>query len=367
MSAPAADDHVSAPAGAYNGVRAAESPPLLEIESLGVTVRGRGGENAILREFGLTVGAAEAVGIVGESGSGKSTLCRAISRTLPEGLQVTTGAVRLRGVNLLERSASAVHQIRPGGIRMVFQHPMATLNPVMTIGRQITEAIRVVRPAGREQAARQGAELLEEMGITDARRRLGDYPHEFSGGQRQRIVIAIALAGEPALLLADEPTSALDVTTQASILKMFARIKSDRGTAILLVSHNYAVVSQLCSRTVVLYAGRIVEHGTTSGVLRSPAHPYTAGLIECLPSADGRRTRLPVIPGEPPGTQASPSGCPFVPRCRHRAEECLSAPMDLRSAGAGRETACIRIGPNGELSAVRATDSKLLAQATRHA
>ena len=232
---------------------------------------------------------------------------------------------------------------------MVFQHPMATLNPVMPVGRQIIEAVRAVKAVTREQAAREGADLLEEMGIADARRRMHDYPHEFSGGQRQRIVIAIAVAGEPALLLADEPTSALDVTTQASILKIFARIKRERGTAIVLVSHNYAVVSQLCSRTVVLYAGQTVEQGPTSGVLRSPAHPYTAGLIECLPSVDARRERLPVIPGEPPSADAMPTGCPFAPRCRHRAEPCDSMTMSLRPVAAERESACIRIGAPGDL------------------
>jgi oligopeptide/dipeptide ABC transporter ATP-binding protein len=329
-----------------NGDRPA---PLLEVDSLGVMTRNRIRPRTILHGFGLTVGEAEAVGIVGESGSGKSTVCRAISRTLPEGLGVTSGIVRLRGLDLLTQPASAVHQIRPGGIRMVFQHPMSTLNPVMTIGRQITEAIQAVRPVGREPAAREGAELLEEMGIAGAGRRMHDYPHEFSGGQRQRIVIAIALAGEPALLLADEPTSALDVTTQSSILKMFARIRDERGTAIVLVSHNYAVVSQLCSRTVVLYAGQILEQGPTEAVLRSPAHPYTAGLIECLPTVGARRRRLPVIPGEPPTALVLEPGCPFFSRCRHHVDECHSAPMDLRSVGGGRETACIRVGPRGEL------------------
>jgi oligopeptide/dipeptide ABC transporter ATP-binding protein len=333
---------------ALNGV-SAEPTPVLEIEALRVAARSHEGSRTILHNFALKVGEAEAVGIVGESGSGKSTLCRTISRTLPEGLHVTGGAVRLRGIDLLDRSASAVHRIRPGGIRMVFQHPMATLNPVMPIGRQIIEAIRAVKPVTREQAAREGAALLEEMGIADSRRRMHDYPHEFSGGQRQRIVIAIALAGEPALLLADEPTSALDVTTQASILKIFARIKRERGTAIVLVSHNYAVVSQLCSRTVVLYAGQTVEQGPTSGVLRSPAHPYTAGLIECLPSVDTRRERLPVIPGEPPSADATLQGCPFGPRCRHRADPCASMTMRLRPVAAGRESACIRIDAPGEM------------------
>ena len=327
-----------------------DATPLLEVESLGVAARSHEGSRTILHNFALKVGEAETVGIVGESGSGKSTLCRTISRTLPEGLHVTGGGVRLRGLDLLGRPASAVHRIRPGGIRMVFQHPMATLNPVMPVGRQIIEAIRVIKSVTREQAARDGAELLEEMGIADARRRMHDYPHEFSGGQRQRIVIAIALAGEPALLLADEPTSALDVTTQAAILKIFERITRERGTAIVLVSHNYAVVSQLCSRTVVLYAGQTVEQGPTSGVLRSPAHPYTAGLIECLPSVDARRARLPVIPGEPASAAQAPAGCPFAPRCRHRAEQCASMTMSLRPVAAARESACIRIGAPGELT-----------------
>jgi oligopeptide/dipeptide ABC transporter ATP-binding protein len=347
-------------------VPSGEAAPVLAIDSLSVTASGPDGPRTILRGFGLEVAAAEAVGIVGESGSGKSTLCRAISRTLPEGLAATSGTVRMRGVDLLAGPASAVHQIRPGGMRMVFQHPMSTLNPVMTVGRQVTEAIRAVRPVGREQAAREASELLAEMGITDARGRMADYPHEFSGGQRQRIVIAIALAGEPALLLADEPTSALDVTTQASILKMFARIRDDRRTAIVLVSHNYAVVSGLCSRTVVLYAGQAVERGPTKAVLSSPAHPYTAGLIECLPSVDERRERLAVIPGEP-ASAGTVSGCPFGPRCRHRRPECDSAPMTLSSVGAGHESACVRIGALCPLSGGTSAATGLLQPSPGHA
>ena len=319
------------------------SEPLLTVDGLCVRVRGRDGGRGILQDFSLQVGAGEAVGIVGESGSGKSTLCRAISRTLPDALEVSGGSVRLRDLDLLGLRASAVHQIRPGGIRMVFQHPLATLNPVMTVGAQIIEAIRVVRSISRAAATREGADLLGEMGIPDSARRMGDYPHEFSGGQRQRIVIAIALAGEPALLLADEPTSSLDVTTQASILEMFARIRADRGTAIVLVSHNYAVVSQLCPRTVVLYAGRTVERGPTAAVLRSPVHPYTAGLIRSLPSPDRRSERLPVIPGEPPTGDARAGGCPFIARCPHSEAPCETAPMTLRATPNGSETACVRV------------------------
>ncbi|MHB8691475.1 MAG: ABC transporter ATP-binding protein [Solirubrobacteraceae bacterium] len=323
-----------------------DAPPVLEVDSLGVVVRGRGGRGGrgILQDFSLKVGPADAVGIVGESGSGKSTLCRAISRTLPDALAVSGGSVRLHGVELLSSRASAVHRLRPGGVRMVFQHPQATLNPVMTIGRQIVEAIQAVRPVSRPQAVRDGSELLAEMGIPDAARRMNDYPHEFSGGQRQRIVIAIALAGEPALLLADEPTSALDVTTQAQILQMFARIRSERGTAIVLVSHNYAVVSQLCSKTVVLYAGRVVERGATADVLRAPVHPYTAGLIASLPSLERRYERLPVIPGEPQAVDTRRGGCPFIGRCPHREQACETAPMTLRALPGGSETACIRAG-----------------------
>ncbi len=332
----------------------AEERALLEVDALEVRAHGPQGARTILSDVSLQVRAAETVGVVGESGSGKSTLCRAISLTLPEGLQVTSGRVRLRGMDLLGRRAAAVHGIRRGGIRMVFQHPKSTLNPVMPIGKQITEAIHVVREVSRTQARREGAELLAEMGIEDAAARMGDYAHEFSGGQRQRIVIAIALAGEPALLLADEPTSSLDVTTQASILKMLARIARERNTGIVLVSHNYAVVSELCERTVVLYAGRTAEEGPTRRVLSSPAHPYTAGLIDCLPSVDTRSMPLPVIPGEPPHGAPGLAGCPFVPRCRHSVEECATTWPELRPIGSEHRTACSRFEQIDELNQGRA-------------
>ena len=314
--------------------------PVLEVRDLGVTTAQ--GRRSILRDVALEVGPSEIVGVVGESGSGKSTLCRTISRTLPEGLSVTSGSVRLLGNSLLDVSPSSVHRLRPGGIRVVFQHPHSALNPTMRIGDQVVEALRAGRRMKRKEARLEAADLLEEMGIAHARHRLGDYPFELSGGQRQRIVIAVALAGQPSLLLADEPTSALDVTTQAAILKTFVGIARRRGTAIALITHNYAVVSELCSRTIVLYGGRIMEQGPTERLIRSPGHPYTASLIDSLPSVSERQPRLPTIPGDGQSAHHYQKGCPFRDRCRHSIEECASADMTLHDLGGGHQTACIR-------------------------
>jgi oligopeptide/dipeptide ABC transporter ATP-binding protein len=307
----------------------ASIPSLLSVEGLRVSTSGPR-RTSILTGVNLEVSESEIVGIVGESGSGKSTLARAIIRLLPSTLTVVGGTARLRGKDILSCRPSSVHRIRPGGIAMVFQSPINALNPVMPIGKQVSEAFRYLGLRGR-RARDQSVEMLERMGIRDAGRRLADYPHQFSGGQRQRIVITIALAAKPSVLFADEPTSALDVTTQAAILDLFASIARDEGMAIVFISHNYAVVSRLCARMLVLYSGQVMETGPAGTLLTQPRHPYTQGLIRSLPSLDQRADALHVIPG-----------CPFHPRCEHAQDACRIGTVSLREVAPAHATACLR-------------------------
>ena len=320
----------------------AASAPVLEINDLSVVARRRGETVRVLSSVDLSVGPSEIVGVVGESGSGKSTLARAVSRLLPGTMAVSSGSIRLKGRDILNTRASAVHGIRPGGVGMVFQSPLNALNPLLPVGRQVVEAFRYLGISDKE-AERRSVEMLERMGIRDAAHLLGAYPHQFSGGQRQRIVIAIALAGKPSLLIADEPTSALDVTTQAAILEMFAEIARENSTAIIFVSHNYAVVSQVCSRVLVLYAGRAMEFGRADRLLSDPRHPYTAALIDSLPSIEGRVESLRVIAGSPPRLGEAGNGCPFHARCQHATGSCLETELILRPVGVEHASSCIRV------------------------
>jgi oligopeptide/dipeptide ABC transporter ATP-binding protein len=314
----------------------------LNVDGLSVVARRRGLRVPILTDVRLDVQRSEIIGIVGESGSGKSTLARAISRLLPESLAVTSGTITLNGRDILRARPSTVHRIRPGGLSMVFQSPMNALNPLLPVGSQVAESFRLSGLSRREALSR-SVEMLERMGIKAAASRLGDFPHRFSGGQRQRIVIAIALATRPAVLIADEPTSALDVTTQASILEMFAEIARENSTAIIFVSHNYAVVSNICSRVLVLYAGRTMELGQASTLLADPRHPYTAALIASLPSIDRRVDALKVIPGSPPRPGELATGCPFRVRCDFAQAECETGSIELRPVGRGHASACLRV------------------------
>lgn len=313
----------------------------LRVRDLQVAARGGG---TILHGVDLDLEPGEILGIVGESGSGKSTMCRAIARILPAGLEVRGGSARVGDVDLLGPPAARVHQMATGGVGMIFQEPRAALNPVMRVGPQLVEALRARSDLSRKAARIRAVELLERLGLPEPAKRLDSYPDEFSGGQCQRLVTAVALAGEPSVLLADEPTSALDVTTQAQILELLSELARERRMGVVVVSHNYAVVARLSTRTMVMYAGRVVEEGPTAELLFRPRHPYTQALIASLPDVDRRVAELAVIPGRAPAVGAKVEGCPFMPRCAHATPVCATGSIPLRDVVPGHRSACKRVG-----------------------
>ena len=300
--------------------------PLLEVSGLRVAFPSSTGPLVALEGLDLTVEAGETVALVGESGSGKSVASLAIMGLLPAGTMVT-GQVRLKGADVLTQPARERRARRGGGIAMVFQEPMTSLNPVLPIGRQIIEALPDDERRSRAAASARAVELLASVGLTAPERRLSEYPHQISGGMRQRVMIAIALASRPALIIADEPTTALDVTVQAQIVALLRQIQDESGTALLLVSHDLALVRQMARRVAVMYAGRIVEQASVEALFARPRHPYAAGLVGAIPRlGGGRAERLVEIPGLAPGLAERGPGCAFAPRCPQAAAICASPP-----------------------------------------
>jgi peptide/nickel transport system ATP-binding protein len=301
--------------------------PLVEIADLEVAFDGA----AALHGVSLTVGRGEAVGLVGESGSGKSVTWLAALGLLPTHARVR-GRARLDGLDLLQAPRRTLEQVRGRRIAMIFQDPASCLNPVHRIGRQLDEALRLHRGLAGAVAAAEARRLLDRVGIADAARRLGDYPHELSGGMNQRVMIAIALAGRPELLVADEPTTALDATVQAQILALIDDIRRDAGMALVLISHDLGVIAERTERVAVMYAGRIVESGPAASLFSAPAHPYTRGLLAAIPALEGPRRRLATIPGQVPDPARLPPGCSFAPRCAQADSRCTTrrpAPVAL--------------------------------------
>jgi len=284
----------------------------------------------------------EALAIVGESGCGKSVSVLSILGLIPiPPGEIASGSALYRGDDLIGKSEAELEHIRGPEISMVFQEPMTSLNPVLTIGRQITESLHTHMGMSQEQAARRAVELLAAVGIPDAARRLGDYPHQFSGGMRQRVMIAIALACDPSLLIADEPTTALDVTIQAQITDLVIRLQEQMGMAIIWITHDLGVVAGLADRVVVMYAGYIVEEADVDSLYDDPRHPYTKALLAALPRADRRRDRrLTSIPGAPPNLLVKPQGCPFAPRCTFVLDHCRAENPTLTPIAPGHKIAC---------------------------
>ncbi|MGE0716448.1 MAG: ABC transporter ATP-binding protein [Alphaproteobacteria bacterium] len=290
----------------------------------------------------LTVGKGEAVGLVGESGSGKSVTWLAALGLLGPRAHVR-GSVTLAGQELLGAPPRALERVRGRRIAMIFQDPASALNPVHRIGRQIGEALSLHRGLGGSAARAEAQRLLDRVGIADARRRLDDYPHQLSGGMNQRVMIAMALAGEPDLLVADEPTTALDATIQAQILDLLRALRRDGGMSMVLISHDLGVVAENSDRIAVMYAGRIVEEAPTAELFANPRHPYTNGLLAALPDLDGPRRRLVAIPGTVPEPARLPPGCAFAPRCPSAIALCTEAVPQLTPVGHRHVAACVRV------------------------
>jgi oligopeptide/dipeptide ABC transporter ATP-binding protein len=291
-----------------------------------------------VRGVSFSVGAGETFALVGESGSGKTMTCRAVLGLVHPPGRVTRGRVVFDGRDVTRLPERELERIRGHGLFMVFQDPMSALNPVLSVERQIGEALPDA-PRGTRRA--RAIELLRHVGIPDPERRVGAYPHQLSGGQRQRVMLAVALARRPKLLVADEPTTALDVTIQAQILRLVVALQRELGMALVLVTHDLGVVYQAADRVAVMYAGQVVELATTAELFARPRHPYTIGLIASIPSTDRRRPLTP-IPGSPPDPLALPRGCPFAPRCAWASSECLEGDIPFVPVGAEHWSRCVK-------------------------
>ncbi|MBC7635574.1 MAG: ABC transporter ATP-binding protein [Acetobacteraceae bacterium] len=295
-----------------------------------------------LRGIDLDVQPGEAVGLVGESGCGKSVTWLAALGLLP-GHAAVGGSVRLGGQELLGAPAQTLDKVRGGRVAMIFQDPASALNPVIRVGRQVEEALRLHRGLTGAAARAEARRLFEQVGIPDPAGRLNSFAHEMSGGQNQRVMIAMALAGRPDLLIADEPTTALDATIQAQILDLLRRVQQDHGMALVLISHDLGVVADLCSKVGVMYAGRMIEDGSADQIFQSPSHPYTRGLLAALPEMIGPRRRLEAIQGAVPNPADMPPGCAFAPRCTQAGSDCDAGTPNLRRVAGGHRAACLRI------------------------
>jgi oligopeptide transport system ATP-binding protein len=316
--------------------------PLLDVKDLRTQFFTQDGVVQAVNGISFHVDQGETLGIVGESGCGKSVSVLSVMRLIPQPPgKIVDGQVLFDGSDLLELSGDEIRRVRGNQIAMIFQDPMTSLNPVLTIGRQIGEALELHLGMNRESARKRTAELLEMVGIPQAAARLDDYPHQFSGGMRQRAMIAMALACNPQLLIADEPTTALDVTIQAQIVDLVKRLRDDIGMAVIWITHDLGVVAGLADRMMVMYAGFVVEEAPVREVYANPRHPYTIGLLGSLPRLDAVRSdKLASIEGLPPDLIALPEGCPFEARCTYAIEKCKTERPELESVGPKHRIAC---------------------------
>ena len=317
---------------------------LLEIDALVTSFRTPRGTVRAVDGVSLSVARGQTVCIAGESGCGKSVTALSVMGLLPDSARIESGAVRFNGVDVLALAPAERRGLRGRALAMIFQEPMTALNPVYTVGEQISEGLRLHEGLSRAAAMERAAELLALVHISQPARRVHDYPHQFSGGMRQRVMIAMALACNPRLLIADEPTTALDVTIQAQILDLLSELKERLGMAVLLITHAMGVVAEVAQRVVVMYAGQVIEEGSVEEVFERPWHPYTQGLIRSIPRIDAdasRGSRLVSIPGTVPSLIEPPPGCRFAPRCAYARDACTQATPALRQVGPGHRVACI--------------------------
>ncbi len=314
---------------------------LLDVRNLTVRFYTQDGVVHAVNGISYQIHEGETVAIVGESGCGKSVGVMSLIRLIPQPPgRITDGEVWFEGKNLLALPEEELRHIRGNRIAMIFQDPMTSLNPVLTVGFQIMEALQLHLGLNRTEARQRAIELLKMVGIPDAARRIDDYPHQFSGGMRQRVMIAMGLACNPKLLIADEPTTALDVTIEAQIIDLVKRLRNEMGMAVIWITHDLAVVAGLAHRVMVMYAGYIVEKAPVRDIYYDPRHPYTLGLLNSIPRVDKVGRRLEPIEGLPPDLLALPKGCPFAPRCRFRIERCLEEKPPLEPVAPGHEVAC---------------------------
>ncbi|WP_108484633.1 ABC transporter ATP-binding protein [Oceaniglobus ichthyenteri] len=316
--------------------------PVLDVKDLKTVFKTRAGEIHAVNSVSFDLRPGELLGVVGESGSGKSVTMMSLIGLLPTPpAEIRAGQVVFKDQNLLSIDETGLRDIRGKRIGFVFQDPMTSLNPVFNVGFQIGEPLRKHMGLSKSAARTRAVELLELVGIPDARRRLNDYPHQFSGGMRQRVMIAIALACDPEVLIADEPTTALDVTIQAQILDLVKELREKLGMAIIWITHDLGVIAGIADRVLVMYAGQVVEQAPVQELFANPQHPYTRSLLKTIPTVSGERAqRLQVIEGQPPILTASPTACPFLPRCAHHFDRCAAENPARRPVAPGHDAAC---------------------------
>lgn len=320
------------------------SETLLQVDGLVTEFDTDEGRVRAVDGVSFSVNAGETLGIVGESGCGKSVTAQSIMRLLPQPMgQIVAGQIMFQGEDLTQLPLEQMRRVRGARIGMVFQEPMTALNPVHTIGRQLTEVILLHKKVTSQEALRQAMNMLDKVGIPSPDIRMGEFPHQLSGGMRQRVVIAMALACQPDLLIADEPTTALDVTIQAQILELIQGLQRDMGMAVILITHDLGVIAETSQNVVVMYAGKVAEQGGVFDIFDRPTHPYTQGLLASIPRLDAMpKSRLTIIPGMVPGLLDLPAGCRFANRCPHRAEICVRQVPPLEPVGPGHQAACLR-------------------------
>jgi oligopeptide/dipeptide ABC transporter ATP-binding protein len=316
--------------------------PLLSLENLSTHYVSQQGARVVraVDEVTLSLEAGETLGIVGESGSGKSTLALTILRLLPAAARITSGRMMFEGENLLDKSDDEMRQVRGKRIAMILQDPMASLNPLFTIGDQVAEPLRVHEGMGRRSAWQRATALLKSVRITAPETRVREYPHQMSGGMRQRIVGAMGIACEPQLLIADEPTTSLDLTIQAQYLALLRDLQREHGLALIFITHNLGIVAKMCDRVAVMYAGRLVEFGPVRKIFDAPRHPYTRALLQSIPRFADSRQRLTAIGGQPPDLSALPLGCAFHPRCPDAIDRCRGEAPEETGTATGHTVRC---------------------------